>query len=59
MLFLEIITFILAVSASAFSIFLHFWNKRKIADLENDLTKLREKGVPVQMDTLLEEVRKK
>ncbi|OAG77752.1 hypothetical protein Amal_01125 [Acetobacter malorum] len=47
----------LAVSASAFGVFLHFWSKRKIADLEADILKLQEKGVHVQMDSLLQTAR--
>ncbi|KXV71270.1 hypothetical protein NKW54_06760 [Acetobacter cerevisiae] len=57
MLFLEIAVVALAVSASAFGIFLHFWSKRKIADLEADILKLQEKGVEVQMDSLLQTAR--
>ncbi|MCP1269790.1 MULTISPECIES: hypothetical protein [Acetobacter] len=57
MLFLEIAVVALAVSASAFGIFLHFWSKRKIADLEADILKLQEKGVDVQMDSLLQTAR--
>ncbi|KXV76287.1 hypothetical protein [Acetobacter cerevisiae] len=57
MLFLEIAVVALAVSASAFGIFLHFWCKRKIADLEADILKLQEKGVDVQMDSLLQTAR--
>lgn len=54
MLFLEIAVVILGLSASAFGLFLHFWSKRKMADLEADLLKLKEKGVSIQMETLLQ-----
>ncbi|OUJ04767.1 hypothetical protein [Acetobacter malorum] len=57
MVFLEIAVVVLAVSASAFGVFLHFWSKRKIADLEADILKLQEKGVNVQMDSLLQTAR--
>lgn len=54
MLFLEIAVVTLGLSASAFGLFLHFWSKRKMADLEADLLKLKEKGVSIQMETLLQ-----
>ncbi|GAL97154.1 hypothetical protein FOH24_04560 [Acetobacter tropicalis] len=57
MLALEIVTLLVAVSATGFSIFLHFWNKRKVADLEAEITKLQEKGIKVQMDTVLNAAR--
>ncbi len=57
MLVLEIVTLLLAVSASAFSVFLHFWNKRKVADLEADIAKLQEKGIPIQMENVLSAAR--
>ncbi|WP_212375326.1 hypothetical protein [Acetobacter persici] len=57
MLFLEIAVVVLGVSASAFGLFLHFWSKRKIADLEADILKLKEKGVSIQMDALLQTAR--
>ncbi|MFT9062467.1 MAG: hypothetical protein ABF430_01515 [Acetobacter persici] len=57
MLFLEIAVVVLGVSASAFGLFLHFWSKRKIADLEADILKLKEKGVSIQMDALLQSAR--
>ncbi|MFE8872106.1 hypothetical protein ACE4RV_02775 [Acetobacter persici] len=57
MLFLEIAVVVLGVSASAFGLFLHFWSKRKIADLEADILKLKKKGVSIQMDALLQTAR--
>lgn len=57
MLFLEIAVAVLGISATAFGLFLHFWSKRKIADLEADILKLKEKGVSVQMETLLHSAR--
>ncbi|MBS1015308.1 hypothetical protein [Acetobacter persici] len=57
MLFLEIAVVVLGVSASAFGLFLHFWSKRKIADLEADILKLKEKGVSIHMDALLQTAR--
>ena len=57
MLFLEIAVVVLGVSASAFGLFLHFWSKRKIADMEADILKLKEKGVSIQMDALLQTAR--
>lgn len=57
MLFLEIAVVVVGVSASAFGLFLHFWSKRKIADLEADILKLKEKGVSIQMDALLQTAR--
>ncbi|MCX2560814.1 hypothetical protein OQ252_05275 [Acetobacter farinalis] len=56
MLFLEVAAAGLAVSATAFGIFLHFWNKRKLADLEAEILKLQEKGIHIGMDTLLQTV---
>nr|WP_298798825.1 hypothetical protein [uncultured Acetobacter sp.] len=57
MLFLEVAAVALAVSATVFGVFLHFWSKRKIADLEVDILKLQEKGVNIQMDNLLHAAR--
>ncbi|GAN69389.1 hypothetical protein [Acetobacter orleanensis] len=57
MLFLEIAVVTLGVSASVFGLFLHFWSKRKMADLEADILKLKEKGVSIQMDSLLHSAR--
>ena len=57
MLFLEIAVVVLGVSAAALGLFLHFWRQRKIADQEADILKLKEKGVSIQMDALLQSAR--
>ncbi|BBC79099.1 dimerization/docking domain-containing protein [Acetobacter orientalis] len=53
MLYLEIAVLVLASSASAFGIFMHYWNKRQLADLKQEVIKLQEHGVPVKMEEVL------
>lgn len=53
MLYLEIAVLLLASSASAFGIFMHYWGKRQMADLKQEVTKLQEHGVPVQIEEVL------
>lgn len=53
MLLLEILTACSVTLAICFGVFFLFWQKRKLAELEADLTRLRTNGVDVSKDTLL------
>lgn len=53
MLYLEIAALVLASSASAFGVFMHYWGKRQMADLKAEVVKLQEHGVPIDLDNVL------
>ncbi len=53
MLLLEIITACSVTLAICFGVFFLFWQKRKLAELEADLTRLRTQGIDISKDTLL------
>lgn len=55
MLYLEIAVLVLAASASAFGVFMHYWGKRQMADLKQEVAKLQNHGVPVSLDDVLTE----
>ncbi|MFT8944277.1 MAG: hypothetical protein ABF931_08820 [Acetobacter pasteurianus] len=53
MLLLEIVTACSVTLAICFGVFFLFWQKRKLAELEADLTRLRTQGIDISKDTLL------
>ncbi|MGF1276819.1 hypothetical protein [Acetobacter pasteurianus] len=53
MLLLEIITACSVTLAICFGVFFLFWQKRKLAELESDLTRLRTQGIDISKETLL------
>ncbi|QHM92313.1 hypothetical protein [Acetobacter pasteurianus] len=53
MLLLEIVTACSVTLAICFGVFFLFWQKRKQAELEADLTRLRTQGIDISKDTLL------
>ncbi|GBR59630.1 hypothetical protein AA18889_2199 [Acetobacter senegalensis DSM 18889] len=53
MLLLEIVTACSVTLAICFGVFFLFWQKRKLAELESDLTRLRTQGIDISKDTLL------
>lgn len=53
MLLLEIVTACSVTLAICFGVFFLFWQKRKLAELESDLTRLRRQGIDISKETLL------
>lgn len=53
MLLLEIVTACSVTLVICFGVFFLFWQKRKLAELEADLTRLRTQGIDISKDTLL------
>ena len=53
MMLLEIITACSVTLAICFGVLFLFWQKRKLAELESDLTRLRTQGIDISKDTLL------
>ncbi|AOW46491.1 hypothetical protein [Acetobacter ascendens] len=53
MLLLEILTACSVTLAICFGVFFLFWQKRKLVELEADLTRLRTQGIDISKDTLL------
>ncbi|MGD7070536.1 hypothetical protein [Acetobacter sp. AAB5] len=53
MLLLEVLTACSVTLAICFGVFFLFWQKRKLAELEADLIRLRTQGIDVSKDTLL------
>lgn len=53
MIYLEIAVLVLASSASAFALFMHYWNKKQMQDLRQEVQKLQKHGVPVKMEEVL------
>ncbi|AKR49618.1 MULTISPECIES: hypothetical protein [Acetobacter] len=53
MLLLEIVTACSVTLAICFGVFFLFWQKRKLAELESDLTRLRTQGIDISKETLL------
>ncbi|MGX7345112.1 hypothetical protein ACWM9A_04220 [Acetobacter pasteurianus] len=53
MLLLEIVTACSVTLAICFGVFFLFWQKRKLAELEADLTRLRTQGIDISKDRLL------
>lgn len=53
MLLLEIVTACSVTLAICFGVFFLFWQKRKLAELEADLTRLRTQSIDISKDTLL------